>query len=285
MSKIEDALNKAKNSQSGSNNLRKFNNIVSVSPAKESDFNKLSAIRGTSVSTDIKLMDCDTSFNSNELSELKIVSPLIRKDKVANSYRDLRTKLLQKSKGDNFIVMITSAVENVNNGLTLINLASAFSFVDTKTSLVIDCNLTHPTLDEKLNKKTDMGLIDYLEDENIDVESIIYSTGIDRLRLIPAGHAEEPSAEYFTSARMCDLMKDLLFRYSDRYIFIHAAPITESADARILSELCDLIILEVPYASSTTDKIKEAVDDINQDKFAGIVFNEIPSMPKLKLKF
>lgn len=280
MSKIEDALNKAKKSQSGNNKQRSANNLVTTPTARVSDFNKLSVVREASDSTDIKLMDNDTSFNSDELSDLRIVSPLIRSDKVANSYRDLRTKLLQKSQGENFIVMITSSVANKNNGATLINLASAFSFVDTKTSLVIDCDLTHPVLDEKLNKKTDIGLIDYLENKDTDVESIIYSTGIDRLRLIPAGHTNEPCAEYFTSARMCDLMKDLLFRYSDRYIFIHAAPITESADARILSELCDLIILEVPYGTSTTAKIKEAVDDINQDKFAGVVFNGIPSVPK-----
>jgi len=277
MSKIEDALNKAKKSLSSNNNQHSTNNIVTTPSAQVTDFNKLSVVRKSSPSTDIKLMDNETSFSPDELSELRIVSPLIRDDKVANSFRDLRTKLLQKSQGENFIVMITSSVSHKNNGSTLINLASAFSFVDTKTSLVIDCDLTHPTLDEKLNKQTDVGLIDYLENENIDVESIIYSTGIDRLRLIPAGFTHEPAAEYFTSARMCDLMKNLLFRYSDRYIFIHAAPITESADARILSELCDLIILEVPYGTSTTDKIKEAVDDINPKKFAGVVFDCIPN--------
>jgi Mrp family chromosome partitioning ATPase len=78
-------------------------------------------------------------------------------------------------------------------------------------------------------------------------------------------------------------MSSLLARYDDRYIFMDAAPITESADTRILVELCDFVLLVVPYGRVTKNRIQEAADAIGKDKLLGIVFNDVPRMPKIKL--
>ena len=109
----------------------------------------------------------------------------------------------------------------------------------------------------------------------------MYTTGIKRLRLIPAGNPLESASEYFTSHRLQGLISDLLTRYSDRYIFVNTAPITESADARIIVGLCDFVILVVPYASITKAKLKEAADAIGKEKLLGVVFNDVPKTPNL----
>ena len=179
--------------------------------------------------------------------------------------------------------MITSCVPDQDSSPTTLNLATAFSFDESKTSLLIDCNLNNPKLDALLNMETDQGLTDYLEDNSIPVDSIMHKTGIKRLKTIPAGTARETATEYFTSLRMRQLMSDLLTRYSDRYIFLDTAPINESADTRILVELCDFVILVVPYGMATKSKITESVEAIGKDKLLGIVFNDKPKLPKFKL--
>lgn len=288
MSKIEDALNKAKESR-GQNQtgIRAINNPQSdtsglnrgLIPSADNGEH----IQRESSTKEIALMENGDMFDNDKLSELKIIYSEMLDNKIANTYRDLRTKLIQKSKGNNFIVMVTSCVPGNDSGLTSLNIATAFSFDESKTSLLIDCNLNNPKLDSLLHMEADKGLTDYLENESIQIDNIMHKTGIKRLKMIPAGSSRETATEYFTSLRMRQLMGSLLSRYSDRYIFLDSAPINESADTRILVELCDFVIVVVPYGSSNKARITEAAEAIGKDKLLGVVFNDIPKLPKLSL--
>jgi len=291
MSKIEDALNKAraktvKSSPSSgcltgeSEKILRKSSVRDLIPSSEV---LLQGISRKSSSKEISLMENGEILDNETLSELKIIFSNMSDDKTANTYRDLRTKLIQKNHEQNFICMITSCVPSKNYERTSLNVAAAFSFDESKTSLLIDCNLNTPKLDTLLNMDTGIGLTDYLEDESVDASDIMHSTGIKRLKIIPVGTSTETSTEYFTSLRMRELMSNLLTRYSDRYIFLDAAPINVSADTRILVELCDYVILVVPYGLATKNKVKEAIEAIDEDKLLGVIFNEVPKLPKINI--
>ena len=174
MSKIEDALNKAKkHNATQSNNVAIISTNKTISSIGNESNNNVSVIQREAVSKEIALMENEYLYDPNELQNLKIISPEMTDKKIGNIFRDLRTKILQKCKSNNFIVMVTSCSAGDLNGSTLLNLASAFSFIDTQTSLVIDCDLKQSDLNQKLNRGASIGLVDYLEDESIDVESII----------------------------------------------------------------------------------------------------------------
>ena len=289
MSKIEEALKKAKASRgdnvtsirAGSNMMAARSAETDMAIGRETMGNSI--VRHNTSTKEIALMDNGELLEQHELAEMRVIHSDMQDASIANTYRDLRTKLIQHSQGRNFIAMLTSCVAGEDSSSTSLNLATAFSFDESKTSLLIDCNLNNPRLDAFLSLETDAGLTDYLENEHIDIESILHATGIKRLKIIPAGTSRETATEYFTSLRMRQLMSGLLSRYDDRYIFIDAAPITESADTRILVELCDFVLLVVPYGRVTKNRIREAADAIGKDKLLGVVFNDIPRMPKIKL--
>jgi len=290
MSKIEDALKKAKanqltlNKQARSTNVSRSSN-ESKQELVESSFGGLDTVQRKASTSEIALMEHGDLLETTALSNLKIISPKMYDESVANTYRDLRTKLIQKCQGKNFVVMLTSTVDDHSSCITALNLATAFSFDESKTSLIIDSNISSPQLEYCLERNYEKGLTDYLENDEINAKDVIQPTGIERLKAIPAGQQRETAHEYFTSLRMRGLVSDLIKRYSDRYIFINSAPIITSADSRILCELCDFVILVVPYGTSSQTKIKEAVDSIGADKFVGVVFSEVlrvPSFSKLK---
>lgn len=296
MSKIEDALKKAKQK----NVKAPVSNVTSIADVKANDLsdvknkqniavtakeNPADIVSHKSSAKEIAKMKQDEVFESNVLNELRIITSTKDDDKLANTYRDLRTKLLQSSNGENFIAMVTSVSDGVYSSNCLLNLAAAFSFDESKTSLIIDCNINKPRLNKMLSLGELPGITDYLEDEKIDVNSIVHKSGIKRLRLIPAGTQRETATEYFTSLRMRNLTSGLLQRYTDRFIFIDSSPIIDSADTRILSELCDFVILVVPYGHATTNKIKEATDAIGKEKLLGVIFSEVPRLPSIKSLF
>ncbi len=285
MSKIEEALKKAKENRDS--NIRSIRSVdakaSSVKDLVAKDNNEISTVDWRSSTKEIALMDEGEILENKQLSELKIIFSEMSDNKIANTYRDLRTRLIQKSQSKNFIVMVTSCLPGSASSSVALNLSTAFSFDESKTSLLIDCDLNNPKLDALLGMESDQGLTDYLENEDIDIDVILHKTGIKRLRMIPAGASRETATEYFTSLRMRELMSNLLTRYSDRYIFIDSAPIADSADTRILVELCDYVLLVVPYGTATKNRIKAAADAIGSEKLLGVVFNDIPKLPSFRV--
>jgi len=287
MSKIEEALIKAK--KLGTRNLTGIKPVNEEQIAQKSSMRSLIPAHNSNTSNrlnkssskEIALMENGELLDNNALTELKIIYSEMPDHKTANTYRDLRTKLIQKTQGQNFIALVTSCVPGTDSSSTVINLSTAFSFDESKTSLIVDCNLNNPYVDTLLNIDTKKGLTDYLENESLSTEEILYKTGIKRLKIIPAGSTRETATEYFTSLRMRELLAGLLSRYTDRYIFIDSPPVTDFADTRILVELCDIVLLVVPYGKATKSIIKKAANAIGEDKLLGIVFNDAPHIPNL----
>lgn len=212
-------------------------------------------------------------LSDQELEEKKIINPRFPNKELINIFREIRTKLVQESNKKNFVAMVSSVVHGGGSSFFSINLATAFALDQSKTSLLIDCNLYEPSLDKTFNIVPEYGLTDYLEDPTLNVDDIIYASGVQRLRIVPAGSYREAGAEYFSSERMAMFINAVKERYPDRFIFIDAPPVGMSAEGRIVAELSDYSILVVPYGKVTTQQIQAGVDAVGEDKLAGLIFN------------
>jgi protein-tyrosine kinase len=218
---------------------------------------------------------------SNELRAAHgLISADMTDNRVANAYRELRTRLLQKLSGRNAVVMVTSAAVDRGASFVSANLAVALSLDESKTSLLVDCDLRDPYLNRLIDGAQGSGLTDYLQGRDIGVDRIIYPVGIPRMRLLPSGSLNRASAEYFTSLRMRELMDDITRRYPDRYVILNAPAIADSADAQILLELCDYVLLVVPYGRLTPAQVMKAAKAVGEQKLLGVIFNDEPAIPK-----
>lgn len=240
--------------------------------------------KGLSVASryEIAQMEEPWSFDKKELEKKRIIYPEMVDRAVADAFRRIRTKIIQKSGSGNRVILVTGLDNHSGGSFTTINLAAAFAFDESKTALLLDCDLNSPGF--KLDDDNhNMGLIDYLEEEDgkLGVEEIIYPIGIRRMRLVPSGGKREVVVEHFTSIKMRELVESIKVRYDERYIFINSPPIAESADAEILAEICDCAVLVVPYGRFTEKKIENAAKTIGKDKLLGIVFNDVPRIPKV----
>lgn len=209
-----------------------------------------------------------------ELDDLKIIHPGMRDPKVLNAFRELRTNLYQLAADrKNFILLVSSIAPEGGASLISLNLGAVIALDESKTSIVVDCNVADPALHRILPIDPDYGLIDYLENITLDLKDIIYSTGVRRMRMIPMGSRGHPGTELFTSSRMRRFLQELRDRYRDRYVVIDAPSIGSSADARILAELVDYVVLVAPYGKVTESQIQASIDAVGQDKLAGVIFN------------
>ncbi|WP_341582090.1 polysaccharide biosynthesis protein [Marinobacter metalliresistant] len=225
------------------------------------------------ISKQIVKMQEPRRLTRDDMDERRIIYPESQNRALVNRFRHLRTKLLELSGGNNFTMVVSGACEGAGTSFMALNLAAAFAFDQSKTALIIDCNLRAPSLHAQLDLAAETGLTDFLEDPDYDIGRIIYPTGIPRLRLIPAGSKRETPAEFFTSFRMKQFLQAIRRRYPDRFIVLDTAPISDSPDARILTDLCDYGMLVVPHGKLTPGKIENAALAFNPDKFVGAVIN------------
>ncbi|CCG95115.1 putative Protein-tyrosine kinase, Exopolysaccharide biosynthesis [Marinobacter nauticus ATCC 49840] len=225
------------------------------------------------ISKQIVRMQEPRRLTHDDLDERRIIYPESRNRALVNRFRDLRTKLLEVSGGNNFTLVVSGASSGAGSSFVALNLAAAFAFDQAKTALIIDCNLREPSLHSTLDVMPETGLTDFLDDPDYDISRILYPTGIPRLRLIPAGSRRETPAEFFTSFRMKQFLQAIRRRYPDRFIVLDTAPISVSPDARILTELCDYAMLVVPHGKITAATAEQAATAFNPDKFVGAVIN------------
>jgi protein-tyrosine kinase len=193
----------------------------------------------------------------------------------SDAFREIRTRLLGLANNQNFITLVVAVSPRSGGSFVARNLAAAFAFDETKTSLLIDCNLRYPNQHKAMDvEPAKGGLIDYLEHPIRGLKSIIYHTGIPRLRLVPAGTSRENGGEFFSSFRMRAMLDSLRCRYNDRYLILDGPPIKGSPDARILSELADFVVVVVGYGRDTPAAVNQAVANFEPNKLAGVVFNQ-----------
>jgi len=230
-----------------------------------------------SASRSIAHMTETRALTRKQLEENRLIHRDAESRKSADAFREIRTRLLGLGGNENFVTLVVSVSPGSGGSFVARNLAAAFALDDAKTALLIDCNLRYPAQHSAFGiNPAHGGLIDYLEQPQRGVPQILYGTGIPRVRLIPAGHPRESSAEYFSSFRMRSLVDSLRSRYSDRYLILDGPALKGSPDARILSELADFVVIVAAYGRDTAAVVNQAVASLDPKKLAGVVFNYPP---------
>ena len=221
----------------------------------------------------LELMADKSLLDINDFQERRIVFPEMDKYEILNTFREIRTKILQKAEGKNKVIMVVGLQPGAGASFSSINLAVSFSYEGEKTSLVVDCDQKKRKLEKIFDTDVGHGLSDYLEDSSIGVENIIYPTGINRMRYIPVGKRSDQTTEIYSSEKMSDVITQVKKRYSDRYIILNAPPLEVSADAAILSEVSDFIVVVVGYGKASSNRLGKALRLLPKEKIVGIVIN------------
>lgn len=290
MSKIEKALSRARNEKGLVVVGKHHRSGEQVSPNSQSrDLVTAESSTATIKSridstTAIALMNEPDLRDMSELALQRIIYPDMAENGTVQAFREIRTRILQKTNGQNCIIMVTSVAGDSGSTFVATNLGVAFAFDAGKTALLVDCNLRKPGLQKLFPGKVPLGITDYLEKADLDVADIIHPIGIERLRVIPAGDQREIPSEYFTSVRMKQMLGSIRQRYAERFILIDAPPVSETADTQILAELCDYILLVVPYGKVTNGQVEASLKSIDSKKLLGIVFNNEPNVPGIDWK-
>jgi len=223
----------------------------------------------------IALRSEPTALSTRVLEDRRLIHPADSVRRQADAFRELRTRLLALGGDRNFVTLVVPVSTGSGGSFVARNLAAAFAFDDSKTALLVDCDARYPAQHTALQvDDREGGLIDYLDNAEVDLASAIYPTGIPRLQLMPIGRRREATDESFSSFRMRAMIDSLRSQNPDRYVILDGPSVEGSPDARILSGLADLVVLVAGYGRNTPEAIEAAAESFPPEKLAGIVFNQ-----------
>lgn len=268
---IEKALDRAR--LKGSEGIKGSSKSISRITGKRSK----EISRRVDAQQSLSKMENDFLLSTDELTERHIISTRTADTPVGNALRELRGKIIKEFGDEGLVISIASIVPNSGVSFIALNLAAAIAFDESKSALIIDCNIDRSSLSQTVrNDETNLGISDYLESEDINEADIILQTGIKRVRYVPAGSEYGNAAEHYNSIRFQQFIDSASSRYDNRYVILDTPPILQSADTSILIGLSDAVILVLPYGKVSSRQLGEALDVIGKERIMGVVLNNEP---------
>ena len=179
-------------------------------------------------------------------------------------------------------ILITSSLPKEGKSFVSLNLALSLALTD-KRVILLELDLSNPSLSSKLNVKHEKGASNFLIGE-LEPEDIIKRTSAHKnLFFIPAGTLPENPSELL----LTDKLKELLSYLEDVFdvIIIDSAPASLLSDAYVLSPMCDTTLYVVKHGftpKSYLERLDEDTTSENQLTNMKIVFNGIRSRGFMK---
>ncbi|RYG01387.1 MAG: polysaccharide biosynthesis tyrosine autokinase, partial [Chitinophagaceae bacterium] len=202
---------------------------------------------------------------------------------VAEQFRRMRASLgYLGGKSGRKKILVTSSLPKEGKSFVSLNLSMSLALTD-KRVILLELDLSNPSLSNKLNVKHEKGASNFLQGE-LEPEDIIKRTAAHKnLFFIPAGTLPENPSELL----LTDKLKELLNYLEDVFdvIVIDSAPASLLSDAYILSPLCDTTLYVVKHdftPKSYLERLDEDNNSENQLTNLKIVFNGIKSRGFMK---
>lgn len=225
-------------------------------------------------SISLDLINNPRPWSEEELWERKIIYPGMANKAILDAFREIRIKLRDRAGAVNFSVLVSSLGTSDNSVLTAFNLAATFAMDAQSSALLVDCNPWDSDLAPLVSSPMNLGVTDFVADKSVNVQDIIYPSGIDRLSVVPPGTLASSAVELFSAVRMRDLIGELKTRYPDRFLIINAPPLKASTEAQILVRYANQVVLGVPFGEVTPEEIVSSVETLGSEKFSGLIFQQ-----------
>ena len=281
MSKIEDALKKAKQALSEKDTKRPDRQVGEEEgtrkPERKEEAKPLEKqVEAHPDYTRTAFQEVDAEL----MEENRIVTLTGKTSHITEQYRMLRTQILHKTEGngDNCL-MVTSAIDGEGKTTTAINLAVSIAREIHNTVLLVDADLRRPSIHKMLDIKPEKGLSNYLLD-HVPLEDLLIRTGVEKLTFLPAGESIPNSTELLRSATMLDLIREVKERYKNRYVIFDTTPLLVTADPTVLAQYMDGIIFVVQAERTPRSDVAEALALLEGRNILGMVMNNLSEPPK-----
>ena len=203
------------------------------------------------------------------LGAMGMVSPLNTRSMIAEEYRVIKRPLLRNvtpgevpgARSRN-LVMVTSSVPGEGKSFSAINLAISIAMELDRTVLLVDADVSRPSVLNHLGLPPAPGLMDVLLTKSSSLQDVMLRTNIEKLSILPAGMPHQRATELLASDAMTKLVEELATRYPDRIIVFDSPPLLMTTEARVLASHMGQIVVVVEAGRTSQAMVRQALATI-----------------------
>lgn len=186
---------------------------------------------------------------------------LFRETRTIEELNSLYIKILQAANNQNTkSIMISSCNEGEGASTVAVNLSRIFAQKTEGKILLIDANLQNATLESVFNVERTPGLTNLIID-SADIDAATRETGVENLKLLPAGSSVSDPKDIFNSEAISHCLEKLKRIF--HFIIIDSAPIIPYADSLFLSSKVDMVLLVIEAEKTRLEVAQEAIKKLS----------------------
>ena len=205
------------------------------------------------------------------LANMGYLSPDAPRSRIADEFRVIKRPLLSNARkrdpdgsaGRRPLIMVTSSLPGEGKTFVSVNLAISLAMELDTTVMLVDADVSRPSVLSRLGLPSAPGLLDLLTDPACGVSDVLLRTNIEKLTLLPAGRAQGHATELLASDSMNRLLDELANRYSDRVIVFDAPPLLPTTESRVLASHMGQVVVVVEAEKSTERVLSQALSTIS----------------------
>jgi protein-tyrosine kinase len=204
------------------------------------------------------------------LGAMGYLTPETPRAQIADEFRVIKRPLLLNVHGKSGppmarsnLIMVTSSLPGEGKTFVSVNLAISLAMELDKTVLLVDADMSRPSVLKRLGLPPSPGLLDILTNPSLQVSDVMMRTNIDKLTLLPSGKANGRATELLASDAMDRLLDELATRYSDRIVVFDAPPLLPSTESRVLATYMGQVVIVVEADRTPQKSLSQALSTID----------------------
>jgi receptor protein-tyrosine kinase len=204
---------------------------------------------------------------------------------MSESFRQIKRPLLMNARQRRSpvqratLIMVTSALPGEGKTFVATNLAMSLAAEVDTSVLLVDADVIRPTLLSRLGVRAELGLLDVLTRDDLDVESLIVPTNVPKLSLLSSGSPHPLSTEMLASRALESLLMTLVSRDPDRIVVFDVPPLLVASEAQVLASRVGQVVMVVEASRTPSSSVAQAFAMLEDCPVVMSVLNKAPESP------
>ncbi len=220
-------------------------------------------------------------FDRTALRNAGLLPPEAEERQLAEQYRRIKRPLIASAFGrgvpavpNGHLIVVTSAMAGEGKTFTSVNLALSLALEMDMHTLLVDADVAKPQISRLLGLGKDPGLLDALRDPEVDVESLVQSTDVGNLAVLPAGGTSREATELLASQRMQQITVALGARDRQRIVLLDSPPLLQTSESHALTEAAGQILVVVRAEATPQPVLLDALKLLEGRGAVSLVLNQ-----------
>lgn len=172
------------------------------------------------------------------------------------------------------VIMVTSAMPGAGKSFCSFNLVRSIAKERDVGAVLVDADVLKRSVSRGFGVSDKPGLMDYLVDEEMSIDDILFETDVDGIILVPAGEKHPQAAELLSSRRMKQLVQELSQRFRTRAIILDTPPMLVTNEAHVLATHVGQIVFVIEARVSSQESVLQALGSLDRSKPINAILNK-----------